>query len=239
MKKLICCTFALGFVLVLASASYARPSGEVKASPLFQQSLEQTIAKLQGSSGQSQPQQVAGVNLPTGQNACPMLPYTQSTTCSPTYCGSDCEPTMSGGTCTGTCSGGTCDNTCNVNQSTCQSTCQTTCQNTCANTCIPGPCTAYVQGTVYWEDINQTYYHNWDTNGSVWRSDWNFQDWNTTFRAYDGHYGPVACPNESFDLAASGEAGPFWQTVNGLAGKQAQPNGGTVTVDIHCGMVFY
>lgn len=147
MKKIISCTFAIGFMLVLAGTSFARPSGEVKASPLYQQSLQQSIAQMDGkvevSAGSNQ---VAAAGLPTSSNVCPAVPYTQQYTCTPTAQGGyTCAYT-----CTNTCAS-TCANTCN----------QATCASTCSNTCYPGACQNYqFYGYAYW------YYYGYA--GSDW-----------------------------------------------------------------------
>ena len=222
MKKIISCTFAIGFMLVLAGTSFARPSGEVKASPLYQQSLQQSIAQMDGkvevSAGSNQ---VAAAGLLTSSNVCPAVPYTQQYTCTPTAQG--------GYTCAYTCT-----NTC---ASTCASTCQgATCTApTCQSTCVPGPCSVYVQGTVWWYNVLYQRFHNWDSDGTV---DLYEPRITTSFRASDGYYHVECAPNAS-DMYASGYAGPRDSYVGGVATKPAQSPGTTVNVDIQCGLAEY
>ncbi len=130
MKLIVSSLFVIGVLLVLGSVVFARPSGEVKQSPLYQQSLQESIAQIQGKTSPNAAGQLAvAANFPTSQSICPAVPQTEQNTCSSTYCN-----TCGGPTCSATCYS-TCTNTCNSMYSTCASTCA----NTCARIPVPIP----------------------------------------------------------------------------------------------------
>jgi hypothetical protein len=137
-------------MLAVAGTTYAKPSGEVKASPLFHQSLDQTIARMEEPVKLAEAGAQLNPNMAT-QGICPMRPYTQVSTCSDTWCG--------------TCTQATC-------QSTCASTCVSTCVNTCVNTCNQSTCTNTCAGVncpihYIWRGIVGFYYQ-----GGGFRNDW-------------------------------------------------------------------
>lgn len=64
------------FVLALVLTWLANPNGEVKSSPLFRQSLKESIAKLEGNIEQRTNGQAEQVQMPTGKLVCPMSEIT-------------------------------------------------------------------------------------------------------------------------------------------------------------------
>ncbi|MHB8338664.1 MAG: hypothetical protein ACYDEE_14715 [Ignavibacteriaceae bacterium] len=141
----------MALVLAFTCKVSAKLNSDVKSSPLFKASLQQSIARLEGKAEVQPPNtNAAGVLATSSGCVKPNLPWTMAETCSPTVCG--------GSTCYSTCSA-SCYGTCN--QSTCQSTCASTCQGTCANTCVGGPCRTYkFAGNCYWYYYG-TYGNNW------------------------------------------------------------------------------
>jgi hypothetical protein len=130
--------------------SAAASGGEVKASPLFKRSLEESIASLEGMMVQAGTAQGEAVVMPTGKPECPQpdAPPTEISTCEPSWCG---------GT---TCGQATCQG-----QPTCYSTCGTTCSgSTCTSTCAGGSC----QYHYIWRG-----YNNWNYNGNR-GANWNY-----------------------------------------------------------------
>jgi hypothetical protein len=134
----------VALVLVFVGVSAAAPSGDVKSSPLFKRSLEESIASLEGKALQANGAKGEAEALPTGKPGCdrqPDAPYTSygntcSETCSPTQCGGECYTQAN--TCYPTACGGTCYETCSY---TCASTCGNTCSGaTCSSTCAGGSC---------------------------------------------------------------------------------------------------
>ncbi len=118
MNKLI---FSFLALVLAATAAYANPGAEMKASPLFAASLENSLARLEGNP------EPAEESMATEASDCPSPDalLTTISTCSPTVCGSSY-------TCYSTCS------------STCGSTCASTCSgNTCGSTCVGGNCANY------------------------------------------------------------------------------------------------
>jgi hypothetical protein len=220
MKKILYCTFVVGLMLAVAGTTYAKPSGEVKASPLFHQSLDQTIARMEEPVKLAEAGAQLNPNMAT-QGICPMRPYTQVSTCSDTWCG-----TCAGNsTCSSTCSG----------QSTCSSTCANTCnQNTCASTCQGVVCQAYVQGTVwYYNTLNQqcTY---WDVNTTV--VNFGYPDnKQRSFNPTTGYYKQACAVVAEYINAWGYEHGQFLDSSLYWKPDQSNAPNGTVTVDIYCG----
>lgn len=173
MKNLKCSIFALVLILVFAGLTNANPNDEMKTSPLYKASLENSISRLENAETQSL--NTNGGNLiETSQPGCegPDAPLTYMPTCSPTACGSN--------TCESTCVGyPTCYSTC---LNTCQSTCWNTCVSTCANTCVPGSCQRYnFSGTSYW--VYYPYYSN----------NWGLVIQYTPYALYQNNPGGVLC----------------------------------------------
>jgi hypothetical protein len=139
MRTISCCILVLALVFVFAGESFAKTGADMKASPLFKASLQQTIERLEG-----KVEEQGAVETPTGKGVCPNAPVTWSPTCSddtrqPTFCGGWCVTTWN-----------TCNETCYCN---CVPTSCNTCASTCANTCVGGSCTNYrfvSNGQVQW-----------------------------------------------------------------------------------------
>ncbi len=109
MRAILALFIAVAFVMVGTSA--AAPGGEVKSSPLFKHSLEESIAKLEGQAPEAEAEP-----MPTGKPGCPKpnaLPTEAGDTCYDS-CNGTCSATCGGPfTCGGsTCSGATCSSTC-------------------------------------------------------------------------------------------------------------------------------
>lgn len=149
MRAILVPFIALAAAFVFVGTSVAAPGGDVKASPLFKRSLEESIAKLEGKAPEATEQSEAEP-MPTGRLGCPQpdLPETQASTCEPSVCGGV------------TCGGPTCQG-----WPTCYNTCSTTCgsQSTCLSTCAGGVCPYHY----IWRG-----YNNWNYNG-MRSSDWN------------------------------------------------------------------
>ncbi len=155
MRAIIALLIAVAFVFVGTSA--AAPSGEMKSSPLFKRSLEESIATLEGKAPKTEAAKGQAEAVPTRREGCeaPLTSAGQPTcseTCEPTQCGgscytqaSTCYPTGCGGTCSGQ---STCSSTC-AGSYTCTSTCANTCASTCASTCSGTSCSNYcLEGNV-------------------------------------------------------------------------------------------
>lgn len=155
MKALSCLMMVFTLVILYVAEASAYTGGEMKSSPLFKASLEQSIAKLEGKV-EVQTANVNGVGDMATKAGCvtPNVPLTQQPTCQPSYCGG-------GETCESTCYGNTCQTTC---YNTCASTCANTCsQNTCANTCSGGYCSY----NYIWSVFN--YWHYNGSSSTNWR----------------------------------------------------------------------
>jgi hypothetical protein len=136
MRTILALFIALAVAFILVGTSAAAPGGEVKASPLFKRSLEESIAKLEGKAPEATAQAEAEA-MPTGRPGCPKPNQLQTEagdtcydSCSGTY-GATCGgPFTCGGS---TCGGSTCSSTC---ANTCSGpTCGSTCENTCDQVC--------------------------------------------------------------------------------------------------------
>ena len=190
MKTLKCLIIVLVLAVISSATVSANPNGEMKASPLYKASLENSIAKLEGKA-ETQPLYTdANGNVLATSSGCvvPDARETQISTCSPSYCGSS-------QTCVWTCY----DNTC-------QSTCANTCVSTCSNTCVgnPGACKTYpIAGYAYWRDY-------WDGQYS---SNWNILINYTEYALYQGSAGSVSV---AFD--DEGLPGPVISGVNAGTG---------------------
>jgi hypothetical protein len=162
MRAILALFIVLAVAFVLVGTSAAAPGGDVKASPLFKRSLEESIAKLEGKASEGISPREAEPT-PTGRPGCPQpdLPETESSTCYPSLCGGN---TCGGGTCQGevtcyntcgtTCSGSTCTSTC---ANTCSGpTCGSTCENTCEQVC------PWVKGDVAFDG---NYNYDWSSSG--------------------------------------------------------------------------
>jgi hypothetical protein len=125
---------AVAFVFVGTSA--AAPGGEVKSSPLFKRSLEESIAKLEGKAPEATAQAEAEA-MPTGRPGCPKPNQLQ------TEAGDTCYDS-----CSGTC-GATCGGPFTCGGSTCGGA-------TCSSTCAGGSC----QYHYIWRGLNK-----WNYNG--------------------------------------------------------------------------
>lgn len=148
MQKLSSFSFVLAAALLVSAAAFANSGGEMKNSPLFKASLEQSIAKLEGKVKTTE-------ETPTSKGSCPTpnAPPTQISTCYPSWCG-----------------GETCFNTCDVS---CFGTCgsQTTCGSTCSETCVGSGstyengacCNARFYGTVSYKNT----WYGWPS-GTAW-----------------------------------------------------------------------
>lgn len=173
---------AVGFIFVGTSA--AAPGGEVKASPLFKRSLEESIAKLEGQAPEATAQTEAEP-IPTGKPRCPKpneLPTEAGDTCYDS-CNGTCSATCGGPV---TCGGSTCGGS--------------TCSSTCANTCVGGPCANYrFYGVNWWYyygngwneyygQLPHGYFIDSDENKFKWNdeSNWrSFDYWNINNGSYD------------------------------------------------------
>jgi hypothetical protein len=160
MRTIGSCILILALVFVFAGASYAKTGTDMKASPLFKASLQQTIERLEGKVEESD-----AAETPTGKGVCPMGGVTQGGTCVET-----CEPTLCGGYCytsQTTCQSPTaCLSTCQG-----QPTCSSTCASTCANTCAGGYCPFHY----IWRGVN--YWHRYGQQGSNWYAMGKFHCW--------------------------------------------------------------
>jgi hypothetical protein len=186
----------LAIVFIFTTVAFAEPPGVVKNSPLFKASLKKTVEKMEGKITEDD-----HGSFPTikGQ-VCIMMPWTQSSTCSPSVCsgGETCQ-----GTCQNTCDGsGTCWSTCYNTCTTCYgTTCYgTTCVGTCISTCVPGACEIYrfiSNSNVYWSHAGHS--------GNDW------------WHLYGGYY---AC-----DLQSGGYPGNVYLALNGEGYNWNSPDG--------------
>jgi hypothetical protein len=164
MRAIVALFIVLAVAFVGIGTSAAAPGGDVKASPLFKRSLEESIASLEGKAPKAELAKGEAEATPTSTKGCD-APYTSwgntcSETCEPTQCGGECYTQAN--TCFPTVCGGTCASTfCATCQATCASTCANTCASTCANTCVgSGPtyqggacCNARYYGTISWRNM--------------------------------------------------------------------------------------
>lgn len=133
-KRIVSYSLLIGVLLMFSGLSYARTDGDVKSSPLFQASLEETVGSMDANSSPGQGVEVA---MATQGQYCGIPTF--SPTCEPTICS---EPSCTMTTYYTVCST-TCRNTC--------ATCYNTCSSTCTNTCTPGACQRYqFSGYAYW-----------------------------------------------------------------------------------------
>jgi hypothetical protein len=93
MRTILALFIALAVAFILVGTSAAAPGGEVKASPLFKRSLEESIAKLEGKAPEATAQAEAEA-MPTGRPGCPKPNQLQ------TEAGDTCYDS-----CSGTCGG--------------------------------------------------------------------------------------------------------------------------------------
>jgi hypothetical protein len=178
MRAILALFIALAVAFILVGTSAAAPGGEVKASPLFKRSLEESIAKLEGKAPEATAQAEAEA-MPTGRPGCPKPNQLQ---------------TEAGDTCYDSCSG-TCFATCGGPFTCGGSTCGgETCSSTCAATCAgSGPtyqggacCNASFYGTVSW--LNTYWGYGPSNNWSIYLSPYNpLRDFE-----FDNIYGPDA-----------------------------------------------
>ncbi len=120
MRAILALFIALAVAFALVGTRAAVPGGDVKASPLFKHSLEESIAKLEGKVPEATAQGHARIGeaapMPTGKPECPVpdeLPTEAGDTCYDS-CSGTCFATCGGAfTCGGSiCSGATCSSTC-------------------------------------------------------------------------------------------------------------------------------
>jgi hypothetical protein len=153
MRAILALFIALAVVLVFVGTSAAAPGGDVKSSPLFKRSLEESIASLEGKTLQTDAALGEPAAMPTGKPGCPQpdLPETQASTCEPSVCGGV------------TCGGPTCQG-----WPTCYNTCWNTCSgSTCTTTCAGGSC----QYHYIWRGQNW-----WNFQGNR-GTNWNYLDY--------------------------------------------------------------
>jgi hypothetical protein len=154
MRAIVALLIVVAMAFVFVGVSAAARGGDVKSSPLFKRSLEESIASLERKAPKAELAKGEAEATPTSTKGCD-APYTSwgntcSETCEPTQCGGECYtqantcfPTVCGGTCASTyCA--TCTGTC-LGDPTCGSTCESTCANTCSGTSCSNYC---VEGKV-------------------------------------------------------------------------------------------
>ncbi len=180
-------------MFIQIDASAAAPGGEVKASPLFKHSLEESIAKLEGQAPEATAQGEAKP-MPTGGPGCPKpnaLPTEAGDTCYDS-CNGTCSATCGGPF---TCGGSTCGG------STCSSTCASTCSGpTCGTTCTGTSCENYCATGKVKRDGQFVNWYGWDNRRVLktpFASPWTF------FSEYDGYYFLADVGSASFNLNAS------------------------------------
>lgn len=141
-KRIVSYSLLIGVLLMFSGLSYARTDGDVKSSPLFQVSLEETVGSMDANSSPGQGVEVA---MATQGQYCGIPTF--SPTCEPTICS---EPSCTMTTYYTVCS------------TTCRNTCAT-CYNTCTNTCSSCQQDYHFDGYAYW------YYYGYA--GSNWGHD--------------------------------------------------------------------
>ena len=233
MKTLKCLIIVLVLAVISSATVSANPNGEMKASPLYKASLENSIAKLEGKA-ETQPLYTdANGNVLATSSGCvvPDARETQISTCSPSYCGSSqtCEGTCNQSTCGGSTCASTCASTCvstcaSTCVSTCASTCVSTCASTCASTCQISYCTCsdpYVQGTVRkWPS------GNWD--GTTQRTVLEYPDaLNYTTFSWNGYY-YMKCSSARRNLLAVGQ-----YPTGTYAGSAVKPSQGNYLITVN------
>jgi hypothetical protein len=158
MRAIFALFIALAVTFVFVGTSAAATGGDVKASPLFKRSLDESIASLEGKAPRAGMVKSEAEAMPTGKPGCPE-PDAPLTSYGQPTCAETCEPTQCGGECY------TQANTCFPTAcGTCYQTCASTCSGaTCSSTCAGGVCPYHYiwRGRNWWVYQGQQDY-NWN-----------------------------------------------------------------------------